>query len=77
VARWAAPRAGYVRGGDEQDQPNAGPGAERVADRIAHSSTATLAVAGSRRSVRAAEAVGVVATRGGRSLCLIGYVRRL
>jgi hypothetical protein len=71
------PRPGYVRGGDEQDQPTAEPAAERVADQAAHSSTATLAVAGWRRSVRAAEAVGVVATRGGRSLCLIGCVRRL
>jgi hypothetical protein len=75
VARWAAPRPGYVRGGDEQDQPTAEPAAERVADQAAHSSTATLAVAGWRRSVRAAEAVGVVVTKSGRSLRLISYVR--
>jgi hypothetical protein len=76
MARWVSPSAGYVRGGDEQDQPTAEPAAERVADQAAQSSTATLAVAGWRRSVRAAEAVGVMITKGRRSLRLIGYVQR-
>jgi hypothetical protein len=77
VARWAAARAGYVRGGDEQDQPAAEPAADRAADQAAHPPTATLAVAGWRRSLRTAEAVGVMITKGRRSLRLIGYVRRL
>jgi hypothetical protein len=75
VASWPAASASYICGSDEQDQPEAEPTAERVADQAAHSSPAALAVAACRRSVRVVEAVGVMVTKDGRSRHLISYVQ--